>query len=52
MLVTRAEEAFGAVGHLACNAGIDTIKSALEYTPVEWDRAVSRVGHDSRGGVS
>lgn len=37
-LVAAAAAAFGRLDHFVCNAGIDTIKSAVDYTPDEWDR--------------
>ncbi|HRP99360.1 MAG TPA: SDR family NAD(P)-dependent oxidoreductase [Terrimesophilobacter sp.] len=36
-LVSAALDAFGRLDHAVCNAGIDIIKSAIEYSPQEWD---------------
>ncbi len=40
-LVDAAMQAYGRVDHLVCNAGIDIIKPAIEYTPEEWDRVLT-----------
>ncbi|MEY9855516.1 NAD(P)-dependent dehydrogenase (short-subunit alcohol dehydrogenase family) [Catenulispora sp. GAS73] len=40
-LVGTALEAFGAVHHVVCNAGIDIIKPAVDYTVEEWDRILT-----------
>ncbi|MFD7159270.1 SDR family NAD(P)-dependent oxidoreductase [Kribbella sp. NPDC059898] len=40
-LVEAAVDAFGGLDHLVCNAGIDIIKPAVEYTPDEWDRILT-----------
>lgn len=40
-LVDAAVDAFGGLDHLVCNAGIDIIKPAVEYTPDEWDRILT-----------
>ncbi|TDW77519.1 SDR family NAD(P)-dependent oxidoreductase [Kribbella pratensis] len=40
-LVEAAVAAFGRLDHLVCNAGIDIIKPAVEYTPDEWDRILA-----------
>ncbi|MGZ0153356.1 SDR family NAD(P)-dependent oxidoreductase [Kribbella sp. WER1] len=41
LLVDAAVDAFGRLDHLVCNAGIDIIKPAVEYTPDEWDRILT-----------
>ncbi|WP_350275391.1 SDR family NAD(P)-dependent oxidoreductase [Kribbella sp. HUAS MG21] len=40
-LTDTAVQAFGELDHLVCNAGIDVIKPAVEYTPDEWDRILA-----------
>ncbi|MEU2269834.1 SDR family NAD(P)-dependent oxidoreductase [Streptomyces olindensis] len=40
-LVAEAVHVFGHLDHLVCNAGIDIIKPAVEYTPEEWDRILT-----------
>jgi NAD(P)-dependent dehydrogenase (short-subunit alcohol dehydrogenase family) len=40
-LVDEAVEAFGGLDHVVCNAGIDIIKPAVEYSPEEWDRILA-----------
>ncbi len=40
-LVDDAVQAFGRMDHLVCNAGIDIIKPAIDYTPEEWDRVLT-----------
>ena len=40
-LVDEAVRVFGRVDHLVCNAGIDIIKPAVDYTPEEWDRVLT-----------
>ena len=40
-LIDHAIGTFGKLNHLVCNAGIDIIKAAIEYTPEEWDRVLS-----------
>ena len=40
-LVDSAFNAFGRLDSVVCNAGIDIIKPAVEYTPDEWDRVVA-----------
>ncbi|WP_344239463.1 glucose 1-dehydrogenase [Kribbella hippodromi] len=40
-LVAAAVREFGGLDHLVCNAGIDVIKPAVEYTPDEWDRILA-----------
>lgn len=40
-LVDAAAHAFGRLDHLVCNAGIDIIKAAVDYTPDEWDRILT-----------
>ena len=40
-LVERAAGTFGHVDHVVCNAGIDIIKPAVDYTPDEWDRILA-----------
>ncbi|MEU3935672.1 glucose 1-dehydrogenase [Streptomyces sp. NPDC029044] len=40
-LVDEAASIFGHLDHLVCNAGIDIIKPAIEYTPEEWDRILT-----------
>jgi NAD(P)-dependent dehydrogenase (short-subunit alcohol dehydrogenase family) len=37
-LVSAARSAFGRLDHVVCNAGIDIIKSAVDYTSDEWDK--------------
>ncbi|WP_107467118.1 SDR family NAD(P)-dependent oxidoreductase [Streptomyces sp. MA5143a] len=36
-----AVNVFGHLDDLVCNAGIDIIKPAVEYTPEEWDRILT-----------
>jgi NAD(P)-dependent dehydrogenase (short-subunit alcohol dehydrogenase family) len=40
-LVDAAVQTFGHLSHLVCNAGIDVIKPAVDYTPEEWDRVLA-----------
>ncbi|TCO32460.1 NAD(P)-dependent dehydrogenase (short-subunit alcohol dehydrogenase family) [Kribbella steppae] len=40
-LVDVAVETFGRLDHVVCNAGIDIIKPAVDYTPDEWDRILA-----------
>lgn len=40
-LIDKAVSAFGALDHLVCNAGIDIIKPAVDYTPDDWERIVT-----------
>lgn len=40
-LVEEALRVFGRFDHLVCNAGIDIIKPAIDYTPAEWDRILA-----------
>ncbi|WP_081005082.1 SDR family NAD(P)-dependent oxidoreductase [Rhodococcus rhodochrous] len=40
MLVSGALKDFGGVDHLVCNAGIDVIKPAIDYSVDEWSRVV------------
>lgn len=40
-LVEAAVSEFGQLDHVVCNAGIDVIKPALEYTVDEWDRVLA-----------
>jgi NAD(P)-dependent dehydrogenase (short-subunit alcohol dehydrogenase family) len=40
-LVDAAVRAFDGLDHLVCNAGIDIIKPAVDYTPDEWDRVLA-----------
>ena len=40
-LVQEAVSVFGRLDHLVCNAGIDIIKPAIDYTPEEWDRILA-----------
>ncbi|MFI7062348.1 SDR family NAD(P)-dependent oxidoreductase [Kribbella sp. NPDC050124] len=40
-LVDGAVKAFGRLDHVVCNAGIDIIKPAVDYTPDEWDRILA-----------
>jgi NAD(P)-dependent dehydrogenase (short-subunit alcohol dehydrogenase family) len=40
-LVDAARQAFGRLDHVVCNAGIDIIKPAVDYTPEEWDRVLA-----------
>lgn len=40
-LVSTSAAAFGRLDHLICNAGIDIIKPAVEYTAQEWDRVLA-----------
>ncbi len=40
-LIDAALQAFGRVDHLICNAGIDIIEPAIDYTPDEWDRVLT-----------
>jgi NAD(P)-dependent dehydrogenase (short-subunit alcohol dehydrogenase family) len=39
-LIEEALRFFGHLDHVICNAGIDIIKPAVEYTPAEWDRVL------------
>ena len=40
-LVSEAVSVFGGLDHLVCNAGIDIIKPAVEYSLEEWDRVLT-----------
>ena len=40
-LVSLALDRFGRVDHVVCNAGIDIIKPAVEYTPGEWEKILA-----------
>ncbi|WP_033341926.1 SDR family NAD(P)-dependent oxidoreductase [Catenuloplanes japonicus] len=40
-LITHALAAFGQLDHVVCNAGIDIIKPAVDYTADEWDRVLA-----------
>ena len=40
-LVNEAILAYGRLDSVVCNAGIDIIKNAVDYTPTEWDRVLS-----------
>jgi NAD(P)-dependent dehydrogenase (short-subunit alcohol dehydrogenase family) len=40
-LVDATVRAFGRLDHIVCNAGIDIIKPAVDYTPDEWDRILA-----------
>ncbi|WP_435173075.1 SDR family NAD(P)-dependent oxidoreductase [Actinacidiphila sp. bgisy145] len=40
-LVEEAVRVFGHLDHVVCNAGIDIIKPAVDYTPEEWDRILT-----------
>ena len=40
-LVDETIEVFGRLDHLVCNAGIDIIKPAVEYSLEEWDQVLS-----------
>jgi NAD(P)-dependent dehydrogenase (short-subunit alcohol dehydrogenase family) len=40
-LVDEAVRVFGRIDHVVCNAGIDIIKPAIEYTPEEWDHVLA-----------
>jgi NAD(P)-dependent dehydrogenase (short-subunit alcohol dehydrogenase family) len=40
-LVRAAQTRFGGFDSVVCNAGIDIIKPAVDYTPEEWDRVLS-----------
>ncbi len=40
-LVRGAIAEFGELHHVVCNAGIDVIKPAIEYTVDEWDRVLA-----------
>jgi NAD(P)-dependent dehydrogenase (short-subunit alcohol dehydrogenase family) len=40
-LVDGAVQAFGHVDHLVCNAGIDIIKPAVDYSADEWDHILA-----------
>ncbi len=40
-LMDVAVQAFGRVDHLVCNAGIDIIKPAIDYSSEEWDRVLA-----------
>jgi NAD(P)-dependent dehydrogenase (short-subunit alcohol dehydrogenase family) len=37
-LISAARSAFGRLDHVVCNAGIDIIRSAVDYTSDEWDK--------------
>jgi NAD(P)-dependent dehydrogenase (short-subunit alcohol dehydrogenase family) len=37
-LIDNARTTFGGLSTVVCNAGIDIIKDAVDYTPAEWDR--------------
>lgn len=40
-LVEVSVSGFGRLDSVVCNAGIDIIKPAVDYTPAEWDRVLS-----------
>lgn len=40
-LVEGAVNAFGRLDSVVCNAGIDIIRPAVDYTPDEWDRVLA-----------
>ena len=40
-LIEEAARVVGEVDHLVCNAGIEIVKPAIEYTPEEWDRVLA-----------
>lgn len=40
-LVDEVVQAFGRIDHVVCNAGIDIIKPAVDYTADEWDRILA-----------
>ncbi|MGY1673691.1 SDR family NAD(P)-dependent oxidoreductase [Geodermatophilus sp. SYSU D00710] len=40
-LVDEAVRVFGRLDHMVCNAGIDIIKPAIDYTAEEWDRVLA-----------
>lgn len=40
-LVSTAVTAFGTLNHVVCNAGIDVIKPAVDYTVDEWDKVLA-----------
>lgn len=40
LLIDHTVEAFGRVDHLVCNAGVDVIKPATEYSADEWDHVL------------
>jgi NAD(P)-dependent dehydrogenase (short-subunit alcohol dehydrogenase family) len=40
-LVAEAVKVFGRLDHIVCNAGIDIIKPAVDYSPEEWDRILA-----------
>jgi len=40
-LVDEAVGVFGRIDHMVCNAGIDIIKPAIDYSPGEWDRVLT-----------
>lgn len=40
-LVAETVKHFGRLDHLVCNAGIDVIKPAVDYTIDEWDRVLA-----------
>lgn len=37
-LVEVAASTFGKLDHIVCNAGIDIVEPAIDYSPDEWDR--------------
>ena len=40
-LVEEAVQVFGQIDHVVCNAGVDIIKPAVDYTLEEWDRILA-----------
>ncbi|MFJ4286880.1 SDR family NAD(P)-dependent oxidoreductase [Paenarthrobacter nicotinovorans] len=40
-IIETALATFGSLDHVICNAGIDIIKPAIDYTPDEWDRVIT-----------
>ncbi|MGK5740297.1 SDR family NAD(P)-dependent oxidoreductase [Micromonospora sp. URMC 103] len=40
-LVEYGLTAFGQIDHLVCNAGVDIIRAAVDYSPAEWDRILA-----------
>lgn len=40
-LIRASISTFGTLNHVVCNAGIDIIKPAVEYTPDEWDKVLA-----------
>lgn len=41
LLVSEALTVFGQLDHVVCNAGIDVIKPAIDYSPDEWDHVLA-----------